>query len=100
MNVEQNVSVIDLGEDFEYGSHGRYCACSLAAEIGFFHAQALAGAPYPLYCIGMPVKAKSTSGTRPDTISAMARPEPHPIVQPRAPWPVLKKRLRNFVLPI
>src|SRR3569832_283023 len=100
MNVEQIVSVIDLCEDFENGSHERYCSCSLAAEIGFIPAQSLAGAPYPLYCIGMPVKAKSTSGRRSDTISAMARPEPHPIVQPRVPWPVFKKRLWNFVLPI
>src|SRR3569833_2344580 len=100
MNVEQNVSVKEMDEDNEYGSHGRYSACSQAAEIGFFHAQALAGAPYPLYCFGMPVKAKSTSGRRADTISAMARPEPHPIVQPRVPSPEFKKRLWKFVLPI
>ena len=44
-------------------------------------------------------KAKSISGTRPATISAMARPEPQPMVQPRVPWPVFRYRLLNVVLP-
>ena len=43
--------------------------------------------------ISMPVNAKSTSGARPETISAIARPEPQPMVQPSVPWPVLRNRL-------
>ena len=48
----------------------------------------------------IPVKAKSGSGVRPDTISAIARPDPHPMVQPRVPCPVLRNRLAYRVLPI
>ena len=40
----------------------------------------------------MPVKAKSSSGWRPETISAIARPEPQPIVQPSVPCPVFKNK--------
>src|SRR5450830_202415 len=54
----------------------------------------------PGACRGTPVKAKSTSGRRPDTISAIARPEPQPMVQPSVPWPVLRNRLLILVLPM
>jgi hypothetical protein len=40
----------------------------------------------------MPLNAKSISGTRPDTISAIARPEPQPMVQPSVPCPVFRNR--------
>src|SRR5439155_2523349 len=43
-------------------------------------------------------KAKSTSGFRPDTISASAFPEPAAIVQPRVPWPALTYRFGYRVL--
>jgi hypothetical protein len=46
------------------------------------------------------VNAKSTSGVRPDTISAIARPDPHPIVQPRVPCPVFRYRLLKRVRPM
>ena len=45
-----------------------------------------------LPCCFMPVNAKSTSGRRPDTMSAIARPEPQPMVQPSVPWPVFRNR--------
>jgi hypothetical protein len=35
----------------------------------------------------------SMSGLRPDNISASTLPEPHAMVQPRVPWPVLRWRL-------
>jgi hypothetical protein len=37
--------------------------------------------------------AKSTSGLRPETISASAFPEPAAIVHPSVPWPALMYRL-------
>ena len=48
----------------------------------------------------MPAKSKSTSGTRPLTISASALPEPQECVQPSVPCPVLRNRLSSFVRPI
>ena len=48
----------------------------------------------------MPAKSKSTSGTRPLTISASALPEPQECVQPSVPCPVLRNRLSSLVRPI
>src|SRR5207244_13247927 len=39
-----------------------------------------------------PIPVRSISGSRPPIRSATARLEPHAIVQPMWPWPVLKKR--------
>jgi len=40
------------------------------------------------------VNAKSTAGSRPLTMSASARPDPHAIVHPSVPCPVSRNRLR------
>src|SRR6185369_17422065 len=46
------------------------------------------------------VNLKSTSGSRPEMISASALPEPAPMVQPSVPWPVFRYSPSKRVAPM
>src|SRR5256885_16017026 len=46
------------------------------------------------------VNLNSTSGSRPDMISANALPDPAAMVQPSVPWPVLRYRFSKRVRPM
>src|SRR4051812_39869216 len=81
-------------------------ACESGCGIDPWHEALNLQEPSAFICVHLrfhlseSVKAKSTSGLRPEMMSASALPEPQAMVQPSVPWPVLRKRFGYFVPPM